>query len=116
MASNNDHWPPHLYAQPFNTLAPGPSFTSYPLSESIIKHPLGTGAMTEQSYVQVNCYEPQPASPQAGENVGFHQNPDEYGLANHTIGFHGQEATFSNMQKSFMWMAIPRQAVPKSCK
>ncbi|KAJ5146610.1 uncharacterized protein N7515_001174 [Penicillium bovifimosum] len=38
---------------------------------------------------QANCYEPQPPSPQAGEMVGFHQNPDEYALANHTIGFTG---------------------------
>ena len=77
------------------------------------------GVMTEQPYVQDNGYGPQPASPQAGEHVGFHgkatisQNPDGYALANHTIGSHDQETTF---KKSFMRMAIPRQVVPKSCK
>jgi hypothetical protein len=79
--------------------------------------------MADQSYVQANCFEPQPASPQAEAHVGFHshgkaiisQNIDEYALINHTIGFHGQEA-FSNMQKSYKRVAIPSQAVHQSLK
>ncbi|KAJ5829060.1 uncharacterized protein N7525_007313 [Penicillium rubens] len=72
---------------------------------------------------QANCFEPQPASPQAEAHVGFHshgkaiisQNIDEYALINHTIGFHGQEA-FSNMQKSYKRVAMPSQAVHQSLK
>jgi hypothetical protein len=30
--------------------------------------------MADQSYVQANCFEPQPASPQAEAHVGFHSH------------------------------------------
>ncbi|KAJ5384723.1 hypothetical protein N7517_002634 [Penicillium concentricum] len=77
-------------------------------------------------YPQANSSKSQPASPQAEENVVSHshdkaisfQEFDEYALVNRTIGFHGQEATFGSMQKSFLGMERPksRQAMPQSLK
>lgn len=67
-------------------------------------------------YSQANSGKLQPALPQAEENC--FQNFNEYALVNRTIGFHGQEETFGNMQKPFLRVERPmaRQAVPQSLK
>lgn len=67
-------------------------------------------------YSQANSGKSQPALPQA-EGNSF-QNFNEYALVNRTIGFHGQEETFGNMQKPFLRVERPmsRQAVPQSLK